>query len=120
MGLVLVVEDDRMNRFTIEEMLAELGADYLMATNGAEAVDIAFDQGEQIDVVLMDIHMPQMTGDEAVRQIREADSHPPRDLAIVAMTADNNWHDEQRLRAVGFSGALPKPISFAGLRRAIQ
>ena len=119
MSKILVVEDDPMSLFMMEEMLSELGVDFISAKDGAEAVSCMYEHGSDLSVVLMDIHMPKVSGDEAVRLIRAADKNPPRDLQILAMTADNQWHNSAKLYAAGFSGALPKPINLDQLRRAI-
>jgi CheY-like chemotaxis protein len=100
---VLVAEDDDNNFFLMKELLSGLNLNILRATNGVEAVE-AFNKGQRIDLVLMDIKMPLMDGYEATRQIRK--NHP--DVAILAQTAYAD--DEVKAIESGCSGFISKPF----------
>jgi CheY-like chemotaxis protein len=82
-----------------------VGCEYLLAQNGAEAVNLC-KQHPGITMVLMDIKMPDMNGVEATRLIREF--RP--ELPIIATTAYAQTGDENRFLASGFTGYLAKPI----------
>lgn len=104
--LILIAEDDELNFAYLKIILKGLDHTYIRAVNGQEAVDFCR-QNKDISVVLMDIKMPVMTGDEATRQIREF--RP--ELPIIATTAYALTGDENRFLQAGFSDYLPKPIN---------
>jgi CheY-like chemotaxis protein len=103
--LVLLAEDEESNYLYMEVVLKLSGCDYLLAKNGAEAVEFC-KQHPEIILVLMDIKMPVMNGLEATRHIREF--RP--DLPIIATTAYAQTGDKHRFLAAGCDGYLAKPI----------
>lgn len=103
--LILIAEDDELNFLFLEAVLDSLGYNYIHAVNGKEAVDFCRINTE-ISIVLMDIKMPVMNGDEATRQIREF--RP--DIPIIATTAYAITGDEYSFLEIGFDDYLPKPI----------
>jgi PAS domain S-box-containing protein len=109
-GRVLVVEDNIVNRKVARATLKGFGLTVLEAENGALAIDIL--HREAMDLVLMDVHMPEMDGLEATRRIRAAESggilagHRP----IVAMTANVMRESVDACRAAGMDDFLPKPF----------
>jgi CheY-like chemotaxis protein len=70
------------------------------------------------DVVLLDMRMPGMTGEEVCRRIREDQRHAA--LPVIAYTAHSTPEEKERILATGFSGLLVKPTSFADLREACE
>lgn len=111
---VLLVEDDPHNRLLFQAYLAP-GCSLLdVAENGKIAV-AKFTTGAY-DVVLMDIHMPEMDGFTATETIRAWErEHDHRETPILALTASAFDEDRQRIEGVGFTGYLPKPITKAAL-----
>ncbi|WP_299852511.1 response regulator [uncultured Roseovarius sp.] len=85
---VLVVEDDELSRFVIAEMCRELGFQCLTASGGQQAIDVVTENASTIGVVLMDIHMPAVSGLTVTKAIRDHPSDPPKNLPVVAITAD--------------------------------
>ncbi len=115
--VVLHVDDDPMNLRVVEEILAAFGHRAVKAAGGAEALARL---GEQpFDVVLMDIHMPGMTGIEAVALIRALPG-PERDTPVIALTADVVSRRPDEYRALGFNDFIAKPILVSGLLEAIK
>jgi len=112
--LILVAEDDELNYEYLAIILNRLGFKHIHALNGKEAVDCCR-QNEDISLVLMDIKMPVITGDEATKQIREF--RP--DLPIIATTAYAQTGDEQRFRVAGCNDYIPKPINKKKLEEKI-
>jgi PAS domain S-box-containing protein len=106
-GRVLLVEDNEVNRFLAEELLADLGIHVTTAINGREGVDRI--NAEPFDLVLMDIQMPVMDGITATMLIR-GDSRF-QSLPIVAMTAHAMSRDRERSLEAGMNDHLTKPIS---------
>ncbi len=100
---VLIAEDDDNNFYLMKELLSDLNIKIIRASNGIEAVD-AFESGQIIDLVLMDVKMPFMDGYEATRQILKKRPH----MKIIAQTA---YADDgaEALRS-GCSGFISKPF----------
>lgn len=117
---VLVVEDDELSRYVIVEMCNELGYQCLVARNGEQAIDVMVANCSTIGIVLMDIHMPILSGLDATTAIRGHAEDPPKNIPIVATTADVQWHPPERCYSHGFSSVLPKPISFAQLTETLH
>jgi signal transduction histidine kinase len=113
--LVLLAEDDESNYLYMEKVIKNAGCDYLLAKNGAEAVECC-QQHPDITLVLMDIKMPVMNGLEATRLIR---GFRP-ELPIIATTAYAQTGDEQRFLDAGCNGYLAKPIKKDKLLALIQ
>lgn len=104
---ILVAEDDETNFFYLNALLArETKATVLHASNGREAVEI-FKKNPDIQLILMDIKMPEIEGLEATRQIKLLKP----DVPIIAITAYAMSGDEQRVLAAGCDGYLSKPLS---------
>ena len=104
--LVLITEDNDKNRKLVRELLRFRGIPYLEATTAAEALDVA--ARERPDIVLMDIHLPDMDGVQALERLR-ADSRTAA-IPVVAVTAYAMKGDADRLAAAGFDAYIAKPI----------
>jgi signal transduction histidine kinase/ActR/RegA family two-component response regulator len=102
---ILVVEDDFFNSEYIREILAVPGLHILHAQNGLEAIQIALNH--MVDIVLMDINLPDMTGYEAISQIKH---HKP-DLKISAQTACAAIEDQQKAFDEGCIDFISKPFN---------
>uniref|UniRef100_I2Q1X5 histidine kinase n=1 Tax=Desulfovibrio sp. U5L TaxID=596152 RepID=I2Q1X5_9BACT len=115
---VLVVEDDAINRMATVSMLEKLGFTAEAVEDGDVALD-ALDGGD-FDVVLMDIQMPRLSGDEATRRIRRRE-RPGLDpeIPIIAVTAHAMDGDQERYLACGMDDYLPKPVDMAALGQAV-
>jgi len=104
---VLLVEDNEVNQLVACEMLRGAGVEVLVAENGQRALDILKAQPD-LDLVLMDCHMPVMDGFAATRAIR---SHAQfHDLPVVAMTANVLAEDLLKCRGVGMNDYVGKPF----------
>ncbi|MGB1208762.1 MAG: response regulator, partial [Paracoccaceae bacterium] len=101
------------------EMLEMLGMVFEVAKNGSECMERLKANPDRFNTILMDIHMPEKSGVEALADIRGRRDDPPRNMHVVAVTADTAWHDEHRARAAGFNSVLPKPVNMAGVKRAV-
>lgn len=112
---VLLVEDDCSTQFMMTEMLDAVGVEYEIANDGQECIDkLGFDAG-RFDAVLLDIHMPRKSGLDALMEIRSDDKDPPRNIHIVALTADTSWHNRSRIEKVGFNDLLVKPVTMENI-----
>lgn len=114
---VLVSEDNPTNRLVIEAMLERLGHRATLCENGLQALHALRQQ--PFDVVLMDLHTPQMDGFEATRAMRELPS-PRGQLPIVAFSADAFEESRQKADEAGISAFLSKPVELETLRVCLQ
>lgn len=107
---VLIVEDFDDTRAFIRMLLEMKGCHVLEAVNGKEAVEAAAAHCSEIDLILMDLRMPVMTGVEATRRIH--DQAETCRVPIVAMSAhcEGRWRDEAL--AAGAIDCFSKPIEF--------
>jgi two-component system cell cycle response regulator DivK len=107
MSLVLIVDDNERNLRLARDVLRAHGFDTILALTAAEGVSLAIEQ--RPDVVLMDIRLPDMSGTEATRLLKD----DPRTVGIpvVALTSLAMKGDRERLLAEGFDGYLEKPIN---------
>lgn len=112
---ILIVEDDEASAFLISEMVKAISSEILTATTGIEAVNQCANRAD-IDLVLMDIRMPEMDGYEAIQRIREFN----KDVIIIAQTAHGLSGDREKSLAVGANGYISKPIKFEKLLKIIQ
>jgi two-component system, sensor histidine kinase len=109
---VLVAEDHPVNRLYIAALLERLGHQGLFATNGLEAVQALRQQ--DVDLVLMDVHMPVMDGVAASEAIRAMDP-PASQVRIVALTADVFADTRERCLRAGINEVITKPVSLPDL-----
>jgi two-component system, sensor histidine kinase len=118
-GIVLLVEDNVVNRMIGAEMLQSFGLDVLEAEDGAQALTIM--AHARVDLVLMDVQMPVLDGYGATQQARERESRLrlPR-VPIVALTANAFEEDAAQSMAAGMDAHLAKPYSRAQLYELLQ
>jgi len=113
---ILLVDDNATNRAIAQTILARAGVRIVEARDGFEAIAAA--SSERFDVILMDVHMPDMTGLEATRAIRALPA-PHGDTPIVALTASAYQEDRDQCRAAGMNDFLPKPYRGGPLREMV-
>ena len=105
--LILLAEDDPMNREVTLALLEEVGLRADTAEDGAEAVRLA--KEHEYAVILMDLRMPKLDGLEATRQIRLLPRH--RATPILALSANTFMRDRQRCIDAGMNDFIPKPVT---------
>ena len=103
---ILIVEDDEMSYSLLTRVLQKISKEVLHAITGVEAVD-ACRNNPDLDLVLMDIRMPQMSGLEATQQIRQFN----KDLIIIAQTAYAFSDDNEKAIEAGCNDYISKPIN---------
>jgi len=118
-GVVLLVEDNIVNRMIGAEMLKSFGLDVMEAEDGAQALTMM--EKQRVDLVLMDIQMPVLDGYAATRRLRERETRLrlPR-VPIVALTANAFDEDAAQSMAAGMDAHLAKPYSRVQLRELLQ
>jgi CheY-like chemotaxis protein/signal transduction histidine kinase/CHASE3 domain sensor protein len=104
---ILVVEDDVRNVFALSKVFEPRGAKTEIARNGREALEV-LDRASDIDLVLMDLMMPEMDGLTAIREIRKREAF--RRLPIIALTAKAMADDREQAMNAGANDYMAKPF----------
>ena len=112
---VLLVEDNYMNKVLVREILTLNGYDIVEAKSGTEAlVKVSTDRP---DLILMDLHLPEMDGITATRIIKSDERN--RSIPVLALTASAMKGEEDKILNKGFDGYVAKPIEVKKLLEAI-
>lgn len=114
---ILLRDDDVRNIFALTSALEQKGAIVVIGRNGREAIE-RLDEVEDIDLVLMDVMMPEMDGYEATVEIRKNPRW--RKLPIIAVTAKAMKDDQERCLQAGSNDYLAKPIDLDRLFSLIR
>jgi len=116
---VLIVDDNRVNRFLLRRLLEKKGVQVFCAENGREAVDKLLDI--QVELIFMDIQMPIMDGIEATRIIRTGEELKRiADIPIIALTGHAMPGDRERFLAAGMDDYLTKPLDMKQVDSAVS
>lgn len=113
---VLIVEDNELNMKLFNDLLEAKGHNIVQTSNGMDALGLA--REHKPDLILMDIQLPEVSGLEVTKWIKEDDtiSHIP----VIAVTAFAMKGDEERIRQGGCEAYISKPISVASFLQTIQ
>jgi CheY-like chemotaxis protein len=115
---ILLAEDDVRNIFALTSILEPKGAELILARNGREALDV-LDTNPDVDLVLMDIMMPEMDGLTAMTAIRARGGRFAA-LPIIALTAKAMRDDQERCLSAGANDYLAKPLDVEVLLSLIR
>jgi len=115
---LLLVEDNLVNQRLGLRLLEKMGHQVTLVVNGQQAVDTV--RSRQFDLILMDIHMPVLSGIDATRAIREWEKRQRRRTPIIAMTAHAMAGDADKFLDAGTDGYVSKPIQVGILRAEID
>ena len=113
---VLVVEDNELNMKLFHDLLEANGYNIVQTRNGLEAIDLA--REHHPDLILMDIQLPEVSGLEVTKWIKEDDDL--RTIPVIAVTAFAMKGDEERIRQGGCEAYLSKPISVAKFLETVK
>ena len=107
---VLLVEDNIVNQKVAEGILKKQGVTVVIANHGLEALDVINrSESQDIDVIFMDMEMPELNGYETTKEIRQLKEW--NNVPIIAMTAHAIKGDRERCLSAGMDGYVSKPIS---------
>ncbi|MEC9369585.1 MAG: response regulator [Pseudomonadota bacterium] len=104
---VLIVEDNELNMKLFRDLLGAHGYQTIQTRNGMEALTLA--RKHKPDLILMDIQLPEVSGLDVTRWLKEDDDL--RDIPVIAVTAFAMKGDEERIREGGCEAYISKPIS---------
>lgn len=114
-GLVLIVDDDDLVRRGAKRLLQKLGYTVLEACDGLEAVDCYKSNGSEIALVLLDLVMPRMNGEQTFFALKELDP----DVRVLVTSGYTDEDRAQRISAAGAGGFIQKPYDASGLAQAM-
>jgi PAS domain S-box-containing protein len=114
---ILIAEDNMINQKLIVRILKSFGQEVDVTTNGKEALQAVHQK--KYDIVLMDVQMPEMDGNEATRRIRREVLHENQPV-IIAMTAHALQGDREKCLEAGMNDYMSKPILIDEVRRMMQ
>ncbi len=104
---VLIADDDARNIFSITKYLEKYGMNVISATDGEKALE-QLDIAPNVDIILMDMMMPNMDGYESITQIRQSSRH--KDIPIISVTAKAMLGDREKCITAGASDYVSKPV----------
>lgn len=113
---ILVAEDSPANQMVIQLLLNNLGHNVTIANNGLEAIELAKENETNLDLIFMDISMPEMDGITATRELRELNISLP----ILALTAHAMPDDKAQCLSSGMDDFITKPVRSKDLQRALS
>lgn len=111
MPVVLIVEDNEMNRDMLSRRLKRKGYDVIIAVDGSEGIEMA--KAHHPDLILMDMSLPKIDGWEATRQIKTLEM--TKDIPIIALTAHATSQDREKALAAGCDDFDTKPVDLKRL-----
>lgn len=112
---ILVVDDEQMVHFFYREIFKDTGANLLHATDGKSSIEICR-KNSDLDIVLMDIQLPNLNGYEALSEIRKFNEEIP----VIAQTAFALSADRETVLKAGFDEYVSKPINKYEITQIIQ
>ncbi len=117
---ILIAEDIELNMVLIKAVLSNLypKANLIEAKTGLEVIE--FLKQNEVDLVLMDVHMPHMDGIEATKQIRTMEVNHPKKTPIVALTAGALKEEKDKCIAAGMNNFLTKPLDQSLLKQVLS
>lgn len=116
---ILVVDDDELVRITIEAMLTREGYAVVSCVSGAEA-QVAVKK-QEFDLVIMDIQMPDQSGLDAVKEMRQFEqANGRKKSSVLFLTGFSDANTGQQAKECGGDGLIVKPFEIAELLRSVQ
>ena len=113
---ILIVEDNELNMKLFHDLLESQGYDILQTRDGVEALKIA--RAQKPDLILMDIQLPEVSGLEVTKWIKEDDDI--KQIPVIAVTAFAMKGDEEKFRDGGCEAYIAKPISVTGFLATVE
>jgi PAS domain S-box-containing protein len=115
---ILVGEDNELSAQVLEQRLMRRGHRVSLANNGSAVLELA--QRGGFDLLLVDLHMPELDGFQVVQALRQREGTTGAHLPVIALTARSRQQDRERCLAAGMDDFLTKPVQAADLWAAIE
>lgn len=113
---ILIVEDNELNMKLFNDLLEANGYEIIQTRNGLEALELV--KAHMPDLILMDIQLPEVSGLEVTKWIKEDDD--VKHIPVIAVTAFAMKGDEERIRQGGCEAYISKPISVGSFVQTIK
>jgi two-component system chemotaxis response regulator CheY len=113
---ILFVDDSGSIRTLVKMILEEAGYEVVLGENGLHA--LSFLNGQHFDLIVTDLHMPQMNGLELIKEVRKQDQY--RFVPILFLTTETNANLKQEAKAAGATGWITKPFDKAKFLQIIK
>jgi DNA-binding response OmpR family regulator len=113
---ILVVDDDPASNELVAYFLKSLGYNVAIAADGSRALNMDLD--DDIELVILDVHLPQYDGDEVLLMLRERRLSRP--VKVLALTADESDEVRDSMESAGADGFLTKPVDLDVLRGEVS
>lgn len=117
---VLITDDNEINSELMVQICHAYGWSYSCADNGARCLDLLRGTDDEYSVVLLDIHMPGMSGIEVTEKIRDCTSDLPCNIRIIAVTADTSDENRRKCEDAGVDAFIGKPVDIQRLRDVVE
>lgn len=115
-GTVLLVDDEESVRDVASAMLHELGFEVISAVDGSQALELYRRHGEGIALVLMDLNMPNLSGEEAFHELRKMDAG----VRVILSSGFSEQEVTRKFLGKGLEGFVQKPYTLAALRAVMS
>ncbi len=115
--LILIIDDDNRNIFALKAVLKAKGFECLSAVSAQDGFSV-LEKHDHVDIVLMDMMMPDMDGYQAIAVMKK--SAKMKDIPVLAVTAQAMVGDKERCLSAGASGYVSKPINVDELLKQIE
>jgi CheY-like chemotaxis protein len=115
---VLLVDDDEINQLVACTFLRKWNVDVTVAKDGGKALDLI--KGKGFQLILMDLHMPEMDGEECTRRIRAIDDPYFRNIPIILFSASGDIDSDYKARDLGMTDFMSKPFRQEELKEKIS
>ncbi len=113
---ILIVEDNELNMKLFHDLLEAQGYETIETNNGMKAVDLA--RAHMPDLILMDIQLPEVSGLDVTKWLKEDDEL--KSIPVIAVTAFAMKGDEERIRQGGCEAYISKPISVSTFLETVR
>ena len=115
-GTVLLVDDEEIVRDLASDMLRRLGLEVIVAGDGVEALELYGERGDSLSLVVLDMTMPRMSGEEAFRRMKRLRG----DIPILVTSGYNEQEAIERFAGQGLAGFIQKPYQFGAFGEAVR
>lgn len=117
---ILIIEDSAaISKLTKQVLTFQKEYEVVFASNGKEGIDV-ITNSEPFHVILIDIEMPVMSGDECIRMIRSMKDPNKANVPVIVCTGNAKENSPQEFKEMGFNDSFIKPIDYHGLMKKIQ